>query len=84
MLILDFLLENGGSSVKYRTKRDILKDDIHSDEMQFIQKEILCKYQVRKLLDNQHEDSWIGNELPIYPFGICGILYCMKQLTISQ
>lgn len=63
MLILDFLLENGGSSVKYRTRRDILKDDVHSDEMNFIQKEILCKYQVRKLLDNQHEDGWIGNEL---------------------
>ena len=63
MLILDFLLENGGSSVKYRTRRDILNDDIHSDEMYSIQKEILCKYQVRKLLDNQHEDGWFGDEL---------------------
>ena len=49
----DFLLENGGSSVKYRTRRDILNDDIHSDEMQFIQKEILCKYQVRKLQNGE-------------------------------
>lgn len=63
MRILDFLLENGGSSVKYRTRRDILNDDIHSDEMHSIQEEILSKYQVRKLLDNQHEDGWIGNEL---------------------
>lgn len=63
MLILDFLLEYGGSSVKYRTRRNILNGDIHSDEMLSIQEEILSKYQVRKLLDNQHEDGWIGNGL---------------------
>lgn len=63
MTIVDFLLENGGSSVRYRVKRDILNEDIHSKEMSCLQAEILKKYQVRKLLDNQHEDGWIGKEL---------------------
>lgn len=63
MNLIDFLLENGGSSIKYRVKRDILNADIHSDEMRQLQIEILNKSRVRKLFDMQHEDGWIGNEL---------------------
>lgn len=63
MKILDYLLENGGCSIKYRVRREILQEDMTSMEMQSLQNAILNKHKVKKILAAQHEDGWIGNEL---------------------
>ena len=61
--LLEFLLENGGSSIKYRVRREILHEDRASSHMVALQNEILSRPKVRKILAAQHDDGWIGNEL---------------------
>ena len=61
--LLEFLLENGGCSIKYRIRRDILHEDKTSDNMKALQNEILCRPKIRKILAAQHDDGWIGEEL---------------------
>ncbi len=63
MNIIDYLIENGGCSIKYRTMRDILGYDINSGTLLSLQTEILNKHWVKKLFANQHPDGWIGKEL---------------------
>lgn len=63
MNIVEYLIENGGCSIKYRTMRDILGYDINSDTMLSLQNKILNKHWVKKLFANQHPDGWIGKEL---------------------
>ena len=63
MNFLEYLLENGGSSIRYRIRREILNEDKTSEEMKVLQNEILGKPKIRKILNTQHEDGWIGREL---------------------
>lgn len=63
MTIIDLLLDNAGASITYRTKRDILDISPEVGDMKQLQQQILLKPRVRKILANQHEDGWIGNEL---------------------
>lgn len=63
MEILQYLLENGGCSIKYRIKREIMHEDKNSQEMVSLQNEILKRRKVQQLFAKQHEDGWIGNEL---------------------
>jgi len=61
--ILELLLENGGSSIRYRTKREILHEDKTSSDMVALQNDIMNSPKVRKILAAQHDDGWIGIEL---------------------
>lgn len=61
--ILEFLLEKGGCSIRYRIKREILHEDKTSSEMAALQDEIMNRPKVRKILAAQHDDGWIGKEL---------------------
>ena len=61
--LLEFLLENGGSSIKYRIKREILHEDKAGSDMLKLQNEIMNSPKVRKVLAVQHDDGWIGSEL---------------------
>ncbi len=61
--LLNYLVENGGCSIKYRVKREILQEDRTSSEMVALQNEILSRPRVRKYLAAQHEDGWIGESL---------------------
>ena len=61
--ILSFLLEYGGCSIQYRIKRKIMNVDPSSSELQNLQKQILNKPKVIKILEKRQVDGWIGNEL---------------------
>jgi hypothetical protein len=61
--IIDFLMEYGGDSIQYRIRRDILNAPLQTEEMRKLHERILCKPKVKKILDAQHEDGWIGNTL---------------------
>lgn len=63
MKVLQYLLENGGCSIKYRIKREIFQEDKNSEEMIALQNKILKRRKVQQLFAKQHEDGWIGNEL---------------------
>lgn len=47
--LLEFLLENGGCSIRYRIKREILKEDKTSNEMVALHNEIMNRPRVRKI-----------------------------------
>ena len=61
--ILSFLLEYGGCSIQYRIKREIMKTNLSSIELLELQKQILNKPKVIKILGKRQVDGWIGNEL---------------------
>ena len=61
--IIDFMMEYGGDSIQYRIRRDILNAPLQTEEMRKLHERILCKPKVKKILDAQHEDGWIGNTL---------------------
>lgn len=61
--IIQYLLNYAGDSIKYRLNRDILHVPADTTEMIPLQKSILNAPKVKKLLQNQHEDGWFGNEL---------------------
>lgn len=63
MEMLNYLLENGGSSIRYRIKREIFNEDKISEELLVLQNAIMNKPKVRKIIEKQHFDGWIGNEL---------------------
>jgi len=60
---IDYLLDNGGNSIQYRVRRDILGQDIQTDQMKFLHDRILEKHRLKKIFSAQHEDGWIGDEL---------------------
>lgn len=57
--MIDFLLENAGTSIRYRVKRDILKD-ISPDEEQNYQEQILQEPIIRFICHSQQKNGWIG------------------------
>ena len=59
--LIDFLLENAGSSIKYRVKKEILHVPVESEEMQKLQAEILNLPRVKKAFAAQKEDGFIGS-----------------------
>ena len=61
--LIEFLLENAGSSIKYRVKREILTVPVESDEMQSLQAEILSLPRVKKAFAIQREDGFVGSVL---------------------
>ena len=63
MRIIDYLLENGGSSIQYRMRREILKESPNNSEMLKLQEQIWNNNKVKKLMKRRHEDGWIGDTL---------------------
>lgn len=61
--VLDFLMENAGESIQYRTRREFLNAQPQMGEMKKLQERILYKPKVKKILNAQHQDGWIGNTL---------------------
>lgn len=61
--IIDFLMEYGGDSIQYRVRRDILSVSSQTEQMVKLHDRIMSKPKVKKILDAQHEDGWIGNTL---------------------
>ncbi len=60
---LDFLLENAPSNILYRVKREILKEDITSNEMLSLQSQILNLPKVKKAFACQRENGFFGSVL---------------------
>jgi len=67
--LLEFLLEKGGCSIRYRIRREILHEDKTSNDMAALQDKIMNRPKVRKILAAQHDDGWIGKELHGGPVG---------------
>jgi len=61
--IIDYLLQNGGESIQYRTRREILGEPPDTKELKQLQQKILLKPRVRKILAAQQEDGWMGSTL---------------------
>lgn len=57
----DFLLVNSCPSIVYRTKKEILKENISKEEYEYYQHQIIQDEKVRHILSLQKEDGWIGN-----------------------
>lgn len=58
--MIDFLLENANPSIKYRIKKEILKD-ITSDEEKELQNKILNEPITQSIINCQKENGWLGN-----------------------
>lgn len=58
---IEFLLEYGCPSIRYRTKKEILDEVISKEEYEYAQSQILQDEQVLHVLSLQREDGWIGN-----------------------
>lgn len=61
--ILEFVLSNGNISQQYIIKRDILNENILSNEMQTLQDEIINSKPVIKMIKSQNDEGWFGEEL---------------------
>jgi len=59
--IIDFLLENASPNIKYRVKRDILKESIDSVEMQNLQEKILDLPKIKKTFATQKANGFLGD-----------------------
>lgn len=57
--IYDFLLENAGPSIQYRTKKEIIKH-ISLEEEQALQEQILLEKDIRYIFENRQPDGWLG------------------------
>lgn len=57
----DFLLVNSCPSIVYRTRKEILKENISKEEYEYYQHQIIQDEKVRHILSLQKEDGWIGN-----------------------
>lgn len=57
---ISFLLENGCPSIVYRTKKEILREEISNQEQEYYQNQILQDDNVRHILSLQKDDGWIG------------------------
>lgn len=56
-------MENGGCSIKYRIRREILHEDRTHSDMAALQDEIMNSPGICRILAAQHDDGWIGKEL---------------------
>lgn len=65
--ILSFLLEYGGCSIQYRIKREIMNVNPSSSELLSLQKQILNKPKVQKVLSWQNFDGYFGTRLHTAP-----------------
>lgn len=61
--MIAFLLEHGDSSIQYRIRREILHESPSNKELLHLQKKILEKSKVKKIIACRQSDGWIGNEL---------------------
>ena len=61
--IVEFLKANGGVSVQYLLRRDILNEDSQTLEMKALHDQILAKSAVKKILRLQHDDGWFGKDI---------------------
>lgn len=61
--LLSYLLEHGGCSIRYRIMKEVMNIEITNDEMLKLQGQIKNKNKVKKILERQQADGWIGNEL---------------------
>lgn len=57
--IYDFLLENAGPSIQYRTKKEIIKY-ISLEEEQALQDQILREKDIKYIFENRQPDGWLG------------------------
>lgn len=60
---IDFLLEEACDSIRYLVLRDFLGMPIDSGEMMALEEKMLMQPNVKKILDAQHDDGWLGHEL---------------------
>jgi len=58
--IIAFLLEHGDSSIQYRIKREILNESHSNKELLNLQKRIIEKSKVKKIIAYRQSDGWIG------------------------
>ena len=58
---IDFLLEHASPNILYRVKKEILKEDITSCEMLFLQAKILNLPKVKKAFACQRENGFFGS-----------------------
>lgn len=63
MRLIDYLLENGGSSIQYRVRKEMLKESPNNSEMLKLQGQIWNNNKVKKLMKRRHADGWIGDTL---------------------
>lgn len=61
--ILSFLLEYGDCSIQYRIKREIMSAPPSDKVLLNLQKQIMEKPKVKKIVAQRQTDGWIGNEL---------------------
>ncbi len=57
---IDYLIKNGCSSIIFRTRKEILEEDLDFSEYQQYQTQILQDDKVRYILSLQKEDGWLG------------------------
>ena len=60
---VDFLLENASPNIRYRVKKEILKESIDSSEMMGLQAKILTLPKVKKAFACQQENGFFGSVL---------------------
>lgn len=60
---VDFLLENASPNIRYRVKKEILKESIDTSEMMGLQTKILTLPKVKKAFACQRENGFFGSVL---------------------
>ena len=60
---IDYLLENASPNIKYRVKKEILKESTDSLEMMELQAKILTLPKVKKAFACQRENGFFGSVL---------------------
>lgn len=60
---VDFIIENSSPNIRYRVKKEILKESIDTSEMMGLQTKILTLPKVKKAFACQQENGFFGSVL---------------------
>ncbi len=79
-----YLAAKAGSSIKYRIKRYVLNEELTSPEMASLQQDILSLDKVKKVLESQKDNGFLGYELHGGYFrGFDANLILLKRLGVA-
>lgn len=59
--MIDFLLKNANPSIRYRTRSEVLQEDIPMQDMQGMQSQIMEEPIIRSIVACQKKNGWLGN-----------------------
>jgi hypothetical protein len=59
--MVDFLLKNANPSIKYRVKKEVLNENVSTEEKNKLQAQIMDEPIIQLIVNSQKENGWLGN-----------------------